>query len=72
VSPVLTVIEKAVARQFANLFGFDDVHSGGITLPGGSYSNSTSMIIARNTLYPDTKTKGNGGHKFVVFTSFHG
>ncbi|RPB25550.1 glutamate decarboxylase [Terfezia boudieri ATCC MYA-4762] len=72
VSPVLTLIEKAVARQFANLFGFGDVHSGGITLPGGSYSNSTSMIIARNTLYPDTKTKGNGVHRFVAFTSAHG
>ena len=30
------------------------------------------MIIARNTLYPDTKTKGNGSHRFVVFTSVHG
>ncbi|KAF8458245.1 pyridoxal phosphate-dependent transferase [Kalaharituber pfeilii] len=72
VSPVLTIIEKATARQFANLFGFDGVHSGGITLPGGSYSNSTSMIIARSTLYPETKTQGNANHRFVLFTSIHG
>lgn len=23
-------------------------------------------------MFPDTKTKGNGGHRFVVFTSVHG
>lgn len=72
VSPALTIIEKATARQFAQLFGLEGPHAGGMTLPGGSYSNSTSMVIARNTLYPDTKTKGNGAYRFVVFTSAHG
>lgn len=30
------------------------------------------MVIARNTMFPETKTKGNGGYRFVVFTSVHG
>jgi glutamate decarboxylase len=32
----------------------------------------TSIVIARNTLYPTSKTAGNGDHKFVLFTSAHG
>ncbi|CZT42490.1 related to glutamic acid decarboxylase [Rhynchosporium secalis] len=72
VSPALTVIEKATAKAFANLYGFNGPHAGGISTQGGSASNTTSIIIARNTLFPDTKTSGNGAHKFVLFTSAHG
>jgi len=74
VSPALTLIEKATARQFANLFGFTGPRAGGVTCQGGSSSNLTSLIIARNTLYPDTKTNGNtaNGHTFAIFTSAHG
>jgi glutamate decarboxylase len=66
------VIEKTTARTFANLFGFNDSHAGGIVTQGGSASNTTSIIIARNNLYPDSKTAGNGNYKFVLFTSGHG
>ncbi|KAH7370048.1 glutamate decarboxylase-like protein-like protein 1 [Rhexocercosporidium sp. MPI-PUGE-AT-0058] len=72
VSPALTVIEKTTAKAFANLFGFSGPHAGGISTQGGSASNTTSIIIARNTLYPESKTAGNGNHKFVLFTSAHG
>lgn len=72
VSPALTVIERETAQRFANLFGFAGPHAGGITLPGGSASNSTSMIIAKNNLFPDTKKRGNGAYRFVVFSSTHG
>ena len=72
VSPALTIIDRETAQRFANLIGFDGPHAGGITLPGGSASNSTSMIIAKNTLFPETKTHGNGNKRFVVFTSTHG
>lgn len=72
VSPALTVIEKTTTKAFANLFNFDGLHAGGISCPGGSGSNLTSLIVARNTLYPETKTKGNGKRDFVVFTSAHG
>jgi glutamate decarboxylase len=32
----------------------------------------TSIVIARNTLYPNSKTAGNADKKFVLFTSAHG
>ncbi|KAH7395609.1 glutamate decarboxylase-like protein-like protein 1 [Cadophora sp. MPI-SDFR-AT-0126] len=72
VSPALTVIEKTTAKAFANLFGFTGPHAGGISTQGGSASNTTSIIIARNNLYPESKTSGNGNHNFVLFTSAHG
>ncbi|KAI9844898.1 MAG: hypothetical protein M1837_005184 [Sclerophora amabilis] len=72
VSPALTVIEKSTTRELASLFGFDGPHAGGISQPGGSASNTTSIVIARNTLFPETKSSGNGSHRFVLFTSAHG
>ncbi|KAJ5891840.1 uncharacterized protein N7473_008068 [Penicillium subrubescens] len=72
VSPALTVIEKFTGQRLANLFGLNGPRAGGISVQGGSASNTTSIVIARNNLYPDTKTEGNGGYKFVLFTSAHG
>jgi glutamate decarboxylase len=72
VSPALSVIEKITARTFALLFGFTGPHAGGISTQGGSASNTTSIIIARNSLYPESKTIGNANHRFVLFTSVHG
>jgi glutamate/tyrosine decarboxylase-like PLP-dependent enzyme len=72
VSPVLTLVEKYTAKRLANLFGFDGPHAGGISQSGGSAGNSTSIVIARNTLYPETKTQGLGNHRFTLFTSAHG
>ncbi|KAI9725088.1 MAG: hypothetical protein M1812_000364 [Candelaria pacifica] len=72
VSPALTVIEKTVSRHFASLFGFTGPHAGGITQQGGSASNTTSIVIARNSLFPETKAEGNGSRRFLLFTSQHG
>lgn len=72
VSPVLTLVEKRTTKYLANLFNLPPSTSGGISQPGGSASNATAIVIARNTLYPDTKTHGNGTHKFALFTSAHG
>ncbi|XDG05374.1 hypothetical protein ABKA04_004989 [Annulohypoxylon sp. FPYF3050] len=71
-SPALTIIEKATSRKLANLFGLKGPRAGGITCPGGSASNMTSLVIARATLFPETKTTGNGSHSFALFTSAHG
>ncbi len=68
----MTVIEKATAQKFAALFGFNGPHAGGISTQGGSASNTTSIIIARNNLYPESKATGNSNYKFVLFTSAHG
>ncbi|KAH6682509.1 glutamate decarboxylase-like protein-like protein 1 [Halenospora varia] len=72
VSPALTILEKTTTRALAHKLGFTGAHSGGISTQGGSASNTTSLIIARNTLFPETKVQGNGSHKFVMFTSSHG
>lgn len=32
----------------------------------------TSVVIARNTIYPDSKTAGNSKYQFTLFTSAHG
>ncbi|KAK5686033.1 Glutamate decarboxylase 2 [Elasticomyces elasticus] len=72
VSPALTVIEKQTAKALAKLFGLKGTFAGGVSQPGGSAANQTSMIIARNCLFPETKTKGYEGKKFVIFTSAHG
>lgn len=66
------MIEKTTGRALANRFGFTGPRAGGITCQGGSSSNLTSLVVARNTLYPDCKISGNGAHDFVVFTSAHG
>ncbi|KAF3940214.1 hypothetical protein ABW19_dt0205287 [Dactylella cylindrospora] len=74
VSPVLTLIEKHVAKSLASLFGLNGPRSGGISVQGGSASNTTSIVIARNTLYPKTKVHGNAvnGLDLVLFTGAHG
>jgi glutamate decarboxylase len=72
VSPALTLIEKYTAKTLARKFGFNGPYAGGVTLPGGSASNQTSVLIARNTLYPETKTDGYAGRRFILFTSAHG
>lgn len=43
-------------------------------MQGGSASNMTSIVVARNTLFPETKTNGNavGGRRLMLFTSAHG
>ncbi|ODQ66508.1 putative cysteine sulfinic acid decarboxylase [Nadsonia fulvescens var. elongata DSM 6958] len=71
VSPALTLIEKKTSHEYAKLFGFSGPNSGGLTMPGGSGSNTTSLTIARSVLYPDTKLEGNGSYKFAVFCSEH-
>lgn len=71
VSPLLTLIEKKVGHSYAQLVGFQGEYSGGMTFPGGSWSNITSLHMARSTLYPETKTLGNAQHRFVIFTSGH-
>ncbi|KAM0412614.1 hypothetical protein ACHAPD_009277 [Fusarium lateritium] len=72
VSPALTIIEKTTATTLAHLFGFTGARAGGISCQGGSSSNLTSLVVARNTLFPECRTEGNGKHDFVVFTSAHG
>lgn len=74
VSPVLSLIETHVTKALAAKFGFTGPRAGGINVQGGSASNFTSIVIARNNLFPETKRLGNnaGGLELVMFTSEHG
>ncbi len=73
VSPALSVIEKKVGKEYAKHFfhSKDHSHCGGLTFAGGSWSNITSMHMAKVQLFPETKTQGNGNRKFAVFASSH-
>lgn len=74
VSPVLTLIEKHLAKMLADRFGLCGPHRGGISVQGGSASNMTALVIARNTKFPATKISGNSivPGPLVIFTSAHG
>lgn len=75
VSPVLTLIEKFSSRFLAEAFGLlspSSPHGGGISQPGGSAANATSIVVARNTLFPQTKEEGLGNLRLRLFTSAHG
>ncbi|CAG8696015.1 7549_t:CDS:2 [Gigaspora margarita] len=73
VSPALTIIENTVSQSLAKLLGMGE-ESGGITCPGGSFSNQLAMITARTCMFPEIKTKGYHafGKKLMVFTSISG
>jgi glutamate decarboxylase len=70
VSPVLSVIENYVGKKYANLF-YNLPTCGGLTFSGGSWSNITSLQIARSMKFPETKLEGNNNHKFAIYTSQH-
>jgi glutamate/tyrosine decarboxylase-like PLP-dependent enzyme len=74
VSPVLTLVEKHTTKALASLFGLSGPRAGDISVQGGSASNMTSIVIARNTLYPASKIHGNAhnGRQLVLFASAHG
>ncbi|CAK9437880.1 uncharacterized protein LODBEIA_P22580 [Lodderomyces beijingensis] len=72
VSPVLSVLENYIGHKYASLFFTNDQKTcGGLTFSGGSWSNITSMQIARSLRFPETKTKGNANYKFAIYTSKH-
>ncbi|KAK5125117.1 hypothetical protein LTR85_000792 [Meristemomyces frigidus] len=72
VSPALTLIEKRTSAALASLFGLKGKYAGGVSQPGGSAANQSSIVIARNVLFPETKERGYEGKRFVLFTSAHG
>ena len=51
------------------MFGLQEEFSGGITQPGGSASNFSSVLIARHRAFPSIKSDGLRGLRPVMFTS---
>lgn len=70
VSPVLSVLENFIGKKYAQLF-YGNETCGGLTFSGGSWSNITSMQMARSLMFPDTKEHGNQGYNFAIYTSKH-
>lgn len=69
VSPALSVIEKATTKALAGLFGLCGPYSGGISQPGGSASNLTSVMVARHQAFPHVKSKGWQNERPLLLTS---
>mgnify|MGYP000394772224 CR=1 FL=1 len=73
VSPVATLMELELIRQWNRLIGFDtDTRQGdGVMVAGGSQANLISMMLARHRACPDLQNRGNDGRTLVAFVSDH-
>jgi len=69
VSPALSVIEKETTTELAKMLGFNEEYAGGISQPGGSASNFTSVLIARHRHFPFIRSRGMQQERPVMFTS---
>ncbi|MCL6271541.1 pyridoxal-dependent decarboxylase [Sansalvadorimonas sp. 2012CJ34-2] len=67
VSPVATLMELELIKQWNALVGFDDGE--GVMVPGASQANLIGMMLARHKACPDYKTKGPQGQTLVAYVS---
>ncbi len=60
IAPIATLIEKTLVDKMSHLVGFTPLgeRGEGIMLTGGSNANMVAMMAARNTKFPQSKTKG--------------
>lgn len=67
VSPVATLMEIELIKQWNKLVGFDN--GDGIMVPGGSQANLIGMMLARQHACPDFKEAGFAGRTLVAYVS---
>lgn len=67
VSPFATLVEKELVKHLSRKVGWNEAD--GIMVTGGSNANLYGMLVARNTMFPKTKTEGMNGLKLVAFVS---
>lgn len=67
VAPVATLMEKELVKHLNQKVGWSG--GDGIMVTGGSNANFMAMLVARNTLYPETKINGLGHKKLTAFVS---
>lgn len=67
VSPVATLMEIELVKQWNQLVGFTD--GDGIMVPGGSQANLIGMMLARQHACPDFKEAGFAGRTLVAYVS---
>jgi glutamate/tyrosine decarboxylase-like PLP-dependent enzyme len=68
-STIFTVCEIEIVKAMGQLIGWSD--SEGISVPGGSAANFMSLHCARQRLFPEIKSEGNGNRIFKIFVSEH-
>ena len=61
------LIEEQLISHMGRYMGFDN--AGGIFAPGGSLSNLTAMVVARNERIEGGRETGFAGHRLAVYTS---
>ncbi len=67
VAPVATLMEHELVRKMLSLIGWNEGE--GIMVTGGSNANLVGLLVARNTLFPETKSDGNEDKKLCLFVS---
>lgn len=67
VSPVATLMEIELIKQWNQLVGYTD--GDGIMVPGGSQANLLGMMLARQHACPDFKETGFAGRTLVAYVS---
>lgn len=67
VAPVATLMEKYLVNKMLSYTGW--TKGDGIMVSGGTNANLTAILMSRNLRFPETKTKGNQGQKFIVYVS---
>lgn len=65
---VHVLLEHQMILRFGERIGWT-APCDGIFTPGGSISNLTAMLVARNDLFPETSTEGSFGRPLRVYTS---
>lgn len=70
-SPVATLMELELIKQWNKLIGFSRSATGGdgIMVSGGSQANLLSFMLARHKACPDYKAKGGQGRTLVAYVS---
>src|SRR5690606_12715482 len=61
------IIERELTQHMARKVGFADGE--GVFAPGGSMSNFTAIILARNEAQPTMRENGHNGDDMIIYTS---
>lgn len=61
------IIERELTRHMARIVGFTEGE--GVFAPGGSMSNFTAIILARNEAQPAMRDGGHNGEAMIIYTS---
>ncbi len=61
------LVELELLRQMGRRIGFE--HADGVFTPGGSLSNLTGLLLARDRARPRAREEGVGGRRLRVYTS---